>query len=150
MYGTIAANGNVQTLRPAKSFGAVYLFSNYTADRSTSISGSVRKDWSADKMVHVGYTWSRTLDVMGLTGFNGAVFLRNNPADGTLESRALRRSARDIPQNFIATATFPAGAGFVGGFFLRARSGTPWAFTVKGDANADAATTNDLAYIPRD
>lgn len=32
--------------------------------------------------------------------------------------------------------------------FLRARSGTPFAYTVNGDANADGTRGNDLSYIP--
>jgi hypothetical protein len=76
--------------------------------------------------------------------------MRNNPLEGTLTSRKLARSARDIPHNLVATAIFPVAAGFRGGLFFRARSGTPWAFTVGGDANADGASGNDLAYIPRD
>jgi len=101
-------------------------------------------------VVDIGYTWTRTMDVMGLLGFHGQVFLRNNPLEGTLTSRRLARSARDIPHNLVATAIFPVAAGFRGGLFFRARSGTPWAFTVGGDANADGASGNDFAYIPRD
>src|SRR5678816_4498825 len=57
---------------------------------------------------------------------------------------------RDIPHNLVSTTVFPVGPGFTGGLFFRARSGTPWAFTVAGDANGDGASGNDLAYIPRD
>jgi hypothetical protein len=150
MYGTLTAEGNARPARIAGDYGPIYRFGNYSADRSSSLSVNLRKEWSADRMIHVGYTWSRTMDVMGLTGFAGGVIMRNNPVDGTLESRELRRSARDVPHNFVATAIFPAGPGFTGGLFFRARSGTPWAFTVSGDANADGARGNDLAYIPRD
>ena len=149
MYGTITGN-TAQPARISKAYIGVYRFSNYTEDRSISASTGIRKAWSPDKLVDIGYTWTRTMDVMGLLGFNGGVFLRNNPLEGTLTSRELTRSARDIPHNLVATTIFPVGAGFRGGLFFRARSGTPWAFTVGGDANADGAAGNDFAFIPRD
>lgn len=150
MYATISPSGGLQPARKTKQYGAVYRFENYTADRFTSVSVNLRKDWSADKLIHIGYTWSRTQDVMSLAGFTAPVMFRNNPVDGSIESRAFRRSARDIPHNFVATTVFPVGAGVIGAFFLRARSGSPWAFTINGDANGDGGRSNDLAYIPRD
>ena len=150
MYGTIPETGATRPSRISTDYAGVYRFDNYTADRSMSASTRLGKEWSSSKLIQVGYTWSRTEDVMGLTGFGGTVFIRNNPVDGILESRKLRRSARDIPHNFVATAIFPVASGFTGGLFFRARSGTPWAFSVSGDANADGASGNDLAYIPRD
>jgi hypothetical protein len=149
MYGAIAGS-SAQPARESKGYLGIYRLSNYTEDRSISASTGIRKQWSSDKLIDIGYTWTRTMDVMGLLGFNGQVFVRNNPLEGTLTSRKLARSARDIPHNLVATAIFPVAAGFRGGLFFRARSGTPWAFTVGGDANADGASGNDLAYIPRD
>jgi hypothetical protein len=149
MYGSFTGN-TPQPARISKGYLGIYRLGNYTEDRSISASTGIRKQWSSDKLVDIGYTWTRTMDVMGLLGFNGQVFLRNNPLEGTLTSRKLTRSARDIPHNLVATAIFPVAAGLRGGLFFRAHSGTPWAFTVGGDANADGASGNDFAYIPRD
>jgi hypothetical protein len=149
IYGSAVGNALLPA-RISKGYLGIYRFSNYTEDRSISASAGIRKQWSGDGLVDIGYTWTRTMDVMGLLGFQGQVFLRNNPLEGTLTSRKLTRSARDIPHNLVATAIFPMAAGFRGGFFFRARSGTPWAFTVGGDANGDGASGNDFAYIPRD
>ncbi len=74
----------------------------------------------------------------------------SNPIDGTIARRELRRSARDIPHNLVATAVIPVRFGITTSVFFRARSGTPYAYAIDGDANADSVATNDLAYIPRD
>jgi hypothetical protein len=136
--------------RRVNAYGGVYRLGNYSGDRSISASARVRREWSIDKLIDVAYTYSRTMDVMGLTGFTSLVLFRNTPLDGAIDSRKLRRSARDIPHNLVATAIVPAGAGVTASLILRARSGTPWAFTVKGDVNADGSDTNDLVYVPRD
>jgi hypothetical protein len=150
MYGAISSRGTAQPSRLSKGYLGVYRFGNYSQDRSISASVDIRREWSEEQLVDIGYTWTRTRDVMGLLGFNGTVFLRNNPLQGTLRSRTLTTSARDVPHNFVATAIFPVGAGWRAGLFFHARSGTPWAFTISNDANADGATLNDFAYIPRD
>jgi hypothetical protein len=61
----------------------------------------------------------------------------------------LRRSARDVPHSAVLTAAGPIWFHSTAGVFLRARSGTPYAYVFTGDANADGVVTNDLAYIPR-
>ena len=149
MYGTISSQGIARPTRAdSLGFGPVYRFGNVSGDRSTSVSLSANRRWKSGAVVQAGYTWSSTLDIMAMTGLIGDVILRNNPVDGTLASRVRRRSARDIPHTLFASAVVPAWRGFVTSAYMRARSGTPYAFTVGGDANADGAPTNDLAFIP--
>jgi len=151
MYGSIASNGVASPARIENAeFGPIYLYSNVSADRSTSVAVSAQRRWSSGGLLQIGYDWSRTLDVMSMTGFISTVILRSSPVDGTLSERLLRRSGRDIPHSLVATAIFPAGWGLTASSFLRVRSGTPYAFTAGGDANADGTARNDLAYIPRD
>ena len=75
---------------------------------------------------------------------------QSNPIDGTIADRRLRRSARDIPHNLVVAAIVPTAFGITASMFLRARSGTPFAYSVEGDANGDGTALNDLAYVPRD
>ncbi|MEP6508089.1 MAG: hypothetical protein ABJC63_07670, partial [Gemmatimonadales bacterium] len=149
MYGSIGSDGvSRQTRLDSTSFGGIYSYGNVSADRSTSISASMERRWRSGANLHLSYSWSRTLDVMSMTGFTSSVIYRNNPVDGTLAHRILRRSGRDIPHSFAATGSAPLAFGMTASFFWRARSGTPFAYTVNGDANADGTRGNDLSYIP--
>ena len=150
-YGTITSTGVARPTRvDSTNFGRIFRFGNRTADRSTSLAAILRKKWSDAKQFQIGYSWSRTEDVMSLAGFNGLLMFQNNPIDGSIANRRLGRSARDIPHNLVATGIFPLGLGMTAAFYFRARSGTPYAPVASGDANADGTASNDLAYIPRD
>lgn len=87
---------------------------------------------------------------MSLSGLATPNMFQSNPIDGTIADRRLRRSARDIPHNLVVAAVVPAAFGVTASMLLRARSGTPFAYSVEGDANDDGTALNDLAYVPRD
>ena len=145
MYGV--AGG--QPVRLDAGFGAVYRFENRSAERSSSVTAHLAKQWRSGGTLQAGYTWSRTEDLMSLSGLTGVMLFQSNPLDGTIAERRLRRSARDIPHNFVGAGTLPIARGITASALLRVRSGTPYAYTVDTDANGDG-TLNDLAYIPRD
>ncbi|HEX2722059.1 MAG TPA: TonB-dependent receptor [Gemmatimonadaceae bacterium] len=151
MYGSITADGGVRpTRRDSVAFGPVYQYANTSSGRSTSVSVSAQQRLRSGGVLLAGYDWSRTVDVMSMTGFISSVIFRNNPVDGTLARRSLRTSGRDIPHSFVASALVPLPWGLMTSGSLRIRSGTPYAFTVNADANADGTRGNDLAYIPAD
>ena len=150
MYGASTTSTIHTTRLDSTSFAQVFRFSNISADRSTAVTASLVKRWSTGGELDMGYNWSRAEDVMSLSGNLATVMFGSNPIDGTVAHRKLRRSARDIPHNFVATATLPARFGITTSFFFRARSGAPYAYAIDGDANADSVATNDLAFIPRD
>ena len=150
MYGLVTGTGAGRPARPSAGFGPLHRFSNRSADRSTSVTASFAKPWGNGGLLHGGYTWSRTTDVMSLSGLTNVAIFQTNPIDGTIANRRLRRSARDIPHNLLVAAIAPPAFGVTVSAFLRARSGTPFAYSVEGDANGDGITLNDLAYIPRD
>ncbi|MDQ6888076.1 MAG: TonB-dependent receptor [Gemmatimonadota bacterium] len=154
MYGSITRSGTSAISWPTRvdsiNFQNVFRFENNTADRSTALAAVLQKRWTGGGLLSVGYNWSRTDDVMSLTGNTGLLIMQTNPIDGSIAKRRLHRSARDIPHNLVAIAIVPASFGITASVFFRARSGTPYAYTVDGDANADGTVNNDLAYIPRD
>ena len=150
MYGVVTGAGAGRPARPSTAFGPIHRFTNRSADRSTAVTASFAKRWRGGGLVQGGYTWSRTQDVMSLSGLASLNMLQSNPIDGTKSDRLLRRSARDIPHNLIVAAVVPAAFGITVSAFLRARSGTPFAYSVEGDANGDGIAVNDLAYVPRD
>ncbi|HUR00897.1 MAG TPA: TonB-dependent receptor [Gemmatimonadaceae bacterium] len=151
MYGTITSAGVARPTRlDSAAYGPVFRFSNVDSDRAVSLSASLQRKWHSGSLLQLGYNWSRAMDVMSLTGFTSTVIFRNSPVDGSLAKRNRTRSSRDIPHTFVAVALVPLGGGVTSSLLFRARSGTPYAFTVSGgDANADGTTRNDLFYVPR-
>lgn len=155
MYGTIASRStgtgpaSATPARKDTALTAVFLFDNRTADRATSITAVLNKRWNPNAFLEIGYSWSRTQDVTSLFGNNGPIIGNLNPLDGTQRQRRLSRSARDIPHNLVITAVAPLYFGLTSAFFFRARSGTPFGYSVLGDANADGSG-NDLVYVPTD
>jgi hypothetical protein len=151
MYGSIASTG---TARPARidgaHFGPVYEFENRTGDRATTVATELHRAWSSGAFVQLGYAWSRTEDLISLLGVSSTLMFQNNPIDGSIADRQLRRSNRDVPQSVVATAVVPLPFSATASFVFRAHSGAPYAYLVGGDANADGTSGNDLAYIPRD
>ncbi len=151
MYGAInPITAAAVPARVATGFGPVFEFGNRSADRATSATVTVAKQWPSGGLVQLSYTWSRTEDLMSLAGFTGTLLLQNAPIEGTIADRRLSRSARDVPHNLVVIASAPIGFGITGSVFLRARSGTPYAYVATGDANADGAAGNDLLFVPRD
>lgn len=153
MYGQLTPRPGGVTVTTARrdsaAFGPIFEYGNRSADRSTSLTLEAGKTWTGG-LVQIGYTWSRSVDVMSFGGANGLMTMGSaNPLDGTMTSRRLRRSARDIPHNFVATAIAPAWFGVTVSGLFRLRSGTPYAYLAGGDPNADGFL-NDLVYVPRD
>jgi hypothetical protein len=149
MYGVIASPLAITPSRVDFGYGAVYRFENRTADRSTAVTAVLDKHWSTGGLLEIGYNWSRTDDLMSLSGILGPTIINGNPLDGTMQERRLARSARDIPHNLVITGIAPRALGVTSAMFFRARSGTPYAYTTNGDVNADGSATNDLMYVPR-
>ena len=149
MYGRITSAGVVTPTRVDSTYGAVYRFDNRSGDRATAVTAVVDKRWSSGGLLEIGYNWSATYDLTSLANNNGPLILQNNPVDGSLANRNLRRSARDIPHNLVITAVLPPTFGITSSVFFRARSGAPYAYVASNDANADGVSLNDLAYVPR-
>ena len=151
MYGTISAAGPAQPSRiDGAHFGPVYELENRSGDRATSFTAELHREWGSRAFAQVGYAWSRTEDHMSLLGTSSAILFQNNPIDGSIANRRLRRSNRDTPHNVVAAAVIPLKFATTASVFFRAHSGAPYAYLVGGDANADGNSSNDLAYVPRD
>ena len=150
MYGTVVSGTRSTPTRRTSSFGAVYRFENTSADRAFALTAELQKRWNRGGLLQVGYNWSRSEDVSSTAGFAGSVVFQNNPIDGTMAVRALRRSSRDIPHNLVVTAIGPLPFSISASAVLRVHSGIPYAYTTNTDTNGDGVSGNDLAYVPRD
>ena len=150
MYGSISVTGAAHPARiDAAHFGPVYEFQNRTGDRETAVATEMHRAWSSGLFLQLGYAWSRAEDLISLFGTSSTIMFQNNPIDGSIAARRLRRSNRDVPQTATAAAVVPLAFSTTASFVLRAHSGAPYAYLVGGDANADGTSGNDLAYIPR-
>ncbi len=150
MYGSLASNGAARVARRDIAYGPVYRIGNVSGERSSLVTMAARRAWGDRGLTQLSYTWSRAQDVMSVVGNNGLLMFRNNPVDGSLEQRALRRSGRDVPHTVVAVGVLPLGSRTTMTLLYRLRSGLPYAYTVNADVNADSGTRNDLAWIPRD
>jgi hypothetical protein len=54
----------------------------------------------------------------------------------------------DRPHRFVAAGSFNLPVGINAGLALTVQSGTPYAYVVSNDANADGISQNDLVYVP--
>jgi hypothetical protein len=70
------------------------------------------------------------------------------PIDGDIQGRAVRPSAFDRPHKITVTGTANLPYGFGVGLSYVGVSGTPYTWTVQGDANGDGVSGNDLVFVP--
>ena len=108
----------------------------------------MQKRFSNAMEFSAGYTRSRAMDYISL---GSSVALSNyqfTPTDGPLASRYLRRSAFDRPHRFVFSGSFQLPYQINAGIRTTVQSGTPYAYVVSNDANADGITQNDLVYVP--
>jgi hypothetical protein len=148
--GTADQEGRLHYLfRRDDRFTAVYRHSNRSADRSVAATLRIEKRF-ARAYASAGYTWSRTRDLLNTLNSSDPLILRNTPLDGSLGDRNLRTSGLDVPHRVALSGWTDLPAGFGLALIYTARAGTPYAYVLNGDANADAITLNDLVYVPRD
>jgi hypothetical protein len=157
MYGTISTtSGSAGTpssttvSRKSTRFAEVLRHSNESQDRSWSLTFQLQRQvgWAR---FNVGYTRSKTQDLMSLTSSVANSNFTNAPIDGTLDARNLRTSNFDYPDKFTASGTFniPKIDAEIGLYYV-GRSGSTITYVVSNDANADGKAANDIVYVPRD
>jgi len=98
--------------------------------------------------VSVAYTYSNSQDLMSLTSSQALSNFRFEPIDGTIQDRNARPSAFDRTHKITLTGTADLPYGFQVGMSYVGQSGTPYAWVVNGDINADGINFNDLVYVP--
>ena len=149
MYGTIAANGNANPVRISPNFRDVIEQTNKSADKSTSFAVQLTKVFPNGLEFDVAYAYSHTEDLISLGSSISSSNLRFTPLDGTLADRNLRTSAFDQPHKITLTGTVNGPLRSRFSLVYLGVSGTPYAYVVSNDANADGISSNDLVYVPR-
>jgi hypothetical protein len=145
LYGTIDERGDARPGRLSPVFGPVIQLRNAPGTRSLSATLQVQKRFANETEVGLSYTYTSTRD--RLSDVDGG--LDGTAADGNLEARRRAASGWSVPHRvaLLATANLPLDIRL--SLFYEGFSGTPFNYTIDGDANADGFA-NDAVYVPRD
>jgi outer membrane receptor protein involved in Fe transport len=152
LYATAnpAGSGSLRRLKQTDSVAAVVHHSNRGGDFSRQFTFQLAKRFSNGVEFNAAYTHSEVMDLMTFTSDIATSNLQNTALDGPLEHRNLRTSGLSVPHKISVSATGNLPFGLQGSLLYTARAGSPYAYTVNGDANGDGMTVNDLVYVPKD
>jgi hypothetical protein len=150
MYGTIAASSASTTPnRPSTGFRQVLVHTNKDQGYSTLITAQLNKRFANNLEFSAAYTYSETKDVFSLTSSIASSNFNFTSLDGTLANRNLRVSGFDTPHKVMLSGSANLPLGFLTSLLYTGTAGTPYAYVVNNDANADFVNGNDLIYVPR-
>jgi hypothetical protein len=148
MYGTISATGTVTPAKKTTAFAQVVRHENRNRDWSTQITGQLQKRFASGVEFSAAYTYSRVRDLLTLGSDIATSNLTNTTLDGTLAERNLRPAGYEVPHKISLSASANLAFGLSASLIYSGRSGTPFGYSISGDANADGITTNDLIFVP--
>ena len=152
LYGTISAAGFATPARRT-ALGQVVRASDRGGDHSASAAIQLRRRFADRAEVSALYARTRARDRMSIINLLSRPNLEQTPLDGTLEDRRLTTSFFEIPHRVEANAALRLPYRVWLSLRYAGASGTPYTYTVRGDANADgiggATMTNDIVYVPR-
>lgn len=149
MYGTISSSsGSATPTRITSRFRDVLRHRNESGDRSYSATVQLQKRFAGGMEFSAGYTLSQSLDKFTLGSSIASSNFRYTALDGTLDKRNLRRSVFDRPHRFVFSGAFNLPFQANASLRVTYQSGTPYAYVVSNDANADGQSGNDLVYVP--
>jgi hypothetical protein len=152
LYGTINAAGIATVARRAPSLGQVVRAANRNGDHTTSMAIQFRKAFSDRADVTGLYAYTRAWDRMSVGTSLAKPNLESTPLDGTLDDRRLATSLFEIPHRIELDAAVRLPYRVSLSLRYSGVSGTPYTYTIRGDANADGIgngpMTNDIVYVP--
>jgi hypothetical protein len=100
------------------------------------------------------YAHTRARDRMSIVNNLPRPNLETTPLDGPIDDRRMTRSTFEIPNRVDAMAAVRLPYQIRFSIRYSGESGTPYTYTIRGDANADGigngTMTNDIVYVPRD
>jgi len=151
LYGTInPATGAISAARLSPSFAGVLRHTNRSGDYSYSFTSQFQKRFGNGVQFNVGYTYSRSYDLMSLTSSIANSNYQFTTLDGPISDRNLRPSVFDIPHKITATGTVDIKFGVSLSVIYIGQSGSRYGYVVSSDVNGDGLGGNDLVYVPRD
>ena len=167
--GVIAAEGNrirygnvtgasPSASRVSSSFRSVIYHLNRGRDYSYSGMFQLQRRFADNYELNLAYTYARSYDLMSNNNSTSSSNYGRVPLDGSLTDRNLRPSSFDRPHKVSVSGLVHLPYNFAVSLQYVGISGTPYAYVVQGDANADGvgsssnpgSAQNDLFYVPKD
>ena len=154
LYGSINAAGIAKPSRHAQSLGQVVRASNRDGDHSESVAFQLRKTFGDRAALSGLYVRTHAVDRTTIVNLLAKPNFEMMPLDGTLEERRLTTSSFELPVRVDADASVRLPYAVWLSLRYSGVSGTPFTYTIRGDANADGIgvgiSRNDIVYVPRD
>ena len=153
LYGTVTGTPTPQ--RRTSAFGPVLVHYNRGNEYSYSGTFQLQKRFADGYEFNAGYTYGHAYDLFSATSSIAFSNYGFAPVDGTLGDRKLTHSAFDRPHKVTLSGTVNLPYSVDLSLIYIGVSGTPYAYVVNGDLNADGVggsnrEFNDLVYVPRD
>jgi hypothetical protein len=158
--GGRALYGNPNVVSPAPvrltpAFGPVLVHYNRGNEYSYSGTFQLQRRFANGYEFNLGYTHGRAYDLMSQTSSIAFSNYGFSTLDGTLGDRQLRTSVFDRPHKITMSGTVALPYRIDFSLIYIGVSGTPYAYVVNGDINADGVggtnrEFNDLFYVPLD
>jgi hypothetical protein len=123
--------------------------SNKNGGKVYTASLQLQKAFGQDYSLNLGYTFSRSYDLISLTSSQALSNFQFEAIDGDIQNRNARPSAFDRPHRFTVAGSANLPYGFGVGLTYIFQSGTPYTWVVNGDVNGDGQAGNDAVFVPR-
>jgi outer membrane receptor protein involved in Fe transport len=149
MYGVVdEVTGLGVPTRVDDRFGQVIEVRNARGDRAYSLTAQLQRRFANGTEFGASYTYSQSRDRLSANADNTDGDVDITAVDGSLDHRHLATALWNVPHRitFLATANLPFH--FRGALFYEGLSGTPFTYTIAGDANGDGFGGDDIMYVP--
>src|SRR5437762_6151491 len=148
LYGTInPATGAISAARLSTAFAGVLRHTNRSGDYSYSFTSQFQKRFSNGVQFNLGYTYSRSYDLMSLTSSIANSNYQFTTLDGPISDRNLRPSVFDIPHKITATGTVDIKFGVSLSVIYIGQSGSRYGYVVSSDVNGDGLGEIGRAHV---
>jgi hypothetical protein len=142
LFGTIDSAGAIVTARRTGAFERVMALGSQGRSRSMSFTVEAQKQLGAGATLAVSYTYSEARDLLSDTE-------EDLHAVPDFASGSLRPSGWSAPHRLTLLLAADLPLHFAVSVFYAVQSGTPFTYTIDGDANADGYN-NDPIFVPTD
>jgi hypothetical protein len=148
LFGTIDSTAGIVTSRRSGAFERVIALGSRGRDESLALGFQAEQQLGHGATITASYTYTDARDFLSANDDDFVAVLENTRVESPL-GHSLRPTAWSAPHRvtLLVAADLPLHVGVT--FFLAAQSGSPFTYSVAGDANADGYD-NDPIYVPAD
>lgn len=148
LFGTIDSAGGIATSRRTAAFERVVALGSRSRDRSLAFSVQAEKRLGNGATITASYTYTDARDLLSATQDDLDSVVDSTTVGSPLE-HALRPTGWSAPHRVTLLVAADLPLHLAVSFFYAVQSGSPFTYSVAGDANADGYI-NDPIYVPAD